>query len=342
MKSIFDYPLIWVEIGRPIPRYLTRNAKLHASLYPNLTQYLITENLICIFKGDRFEQLDFIAETDLLHSFLQVRKTFDSPQKSFWINTTSRFFYLHAATSQMDLSRYLHMESDVVLLNSRAIDARFRNLMDSRLSYPLETPRLGCASIFVVRDQGTLKQFLNFSLDNWQEISTTDMTLLGDFANNFSNLVEVLPTWPRGVNNDSSHFFDAGTIGKFYLGSDARNHTSPFSRRGVKQNSTDFVPDLLHLNPTRWRVEESYENVGNAAGLSLKIGENELVNLHIHSKKIPSKPLKLSSDLRNGFLSPQSEAWRRGRLDQIVLLERISGNIKRRLGMQIKEHISYR
>ena len=342
MNNTFNHPLIWVEIGRPIPRYLQRNAKLHSVLYPHLDQYLITEKQIYIFKRNSFEQIDFIAETDSLHSFLQVQKTFDTPQKSFWTNTTSRFFYLHAAISQLGLNRLLHLESDVVLLNSIVIDAVLNDLNNKRLSYPLETPTLGCASIFAVRDQSILKQFLQFSLDNWQDKKTTDMTLLGDFANNSNNLVEVLPTWPSGTTNDSSYFFDAGTIGKFYLGSDARNFALPYSRRGVKQNSTNFVPDLLDLNPDLWKVNESDENAGNAVGLSLTIGNSELVNLHIHSKKIPSRPLKLLSELKTGFLSPQSEVWRRGSLDQIVLAERMVGTIKRRLGMQIKEHISFR
>ena len=234
------------------------------------------------------------------------------------------------------------MESDVVLLNSKVIDAVLNNLNDKRLSYPLETPTLGCASIFAVRDQSILKQFLNFSLDNWQDKKATDMTLLGDFINSSNNWAEVLPTWPNGTTSDSSYFFDAGTIGKFYLGSDARNFALPYSRRGVKQNSTNFVPNLLDLNPDLWKVNESDENAGNAVGLSLKMGNSELVNLHIHSKKIPSRPLKLLSALKTGFLSTQSEVWRRGSLDQIVLAERMVGTIKRRLGMQTKEHISFR
>jgi hypothetical protein len=335
-------PLFWVEIGRKLPRYLQRNVRLHAKLHPNLTQYLVTENTISVLSKGRFKEITGIRSTSELKQFQAIKKSFASPQESFWINTTSRFFYLHAAAWQLGIDNYFHMESDVVLLDLNSVLAQFQDDGDKRLSYPLETESLGCASLFIVRNRSCLEKFLEYILGAWDKPETTDMTLLGAFAKEEVDCVELLPTWIKNRSLEDSVFFDAGTIGKFYLGSDARNFSKPFSRRGVKQNSFALVDDLSALSVGSWRVSTNDKYSGNSYGISVSIGRFQLSNIHIHSKHIPRSPSVLEKVSKSGFEGQQSALWRLGKPDWIVFLERLIGHMLRRVRIKISKHISLR
>jgi hypothetical protein len=335
-------PLFWVEIGRKLPRYLRKNVRLHANLHPNLTQFLVTENSISVLSKGRFKEITGIRPTSELKQFQAIKRSFASSQESFWINTTSRFFYLHAAASQLGIDNYFHMESDVVLLDLNSVIAQFQDGGNKKLSYPLETESLGCASLFIVRNRSCLEKFLEYILGAWEEPETTDMTLLGAFAQKEVDCVQLLPTWLKNRSLDDSVFFDAGTIGKFYLGSDARNFSTPFSRRGVKQNSFALIDDLSALSVGSWRVSTNEKDSGNSHGISVSIGRFHLSNIHIHSKHIPRSPSAFERVTKSGFERQQSALWKLGKPDWTVFLERLIGHVLRRVRMKVRKHISLR
>ena len=342
-KTFLAQPtLFWVEIGRKIPRYARRNMVLHSQLHPDLRQFLVTDKEIYLLSRGQSKFISKLDHTSELERFHRIQKNIESPQKSFWVNTTSRFFYLKAATFQLGIEEFLHLESDVILLNLDSVARLFQNQQISKIGYPLETPTLGCASVFIVRDQGVFSEFLNFVLDSWRKLETTDMTLLGDFAMYKPEYVEVLPTWIRNRSFGDKDFFDAGTFGKFYLGNDARNYSVPLSKRGSKQNSYALVDDLNEIGINRWCVNSNDMNAGNSKGLSIELDGFRLANIHIHSKRIPRKSRLLKKYLKKGFEGNQSNLWKMGRIDGAVFCERLAGAIIRRIGIDVKKHISFR
>jgi hypothetical protein len=334
--------LFWVEIGRKVPKYARRNMVLHSELHPELKQFLVTHEAIYSLSKGRSNLISKIERTSELERFQSIQKNIASPQRDFWVNTTSRFFYLQAATYQLGIEEYVHIESDVILLNLDSITHRFRNHKSSKIGYPLETPELGCASIFIVRDQTVFTEFLDFALDSWQDSDSTDMTLLAGFANSRPDCVEILPTWVENRSLSGSVFFDAGTIGKFYLGCDARNLSMPFSRRGMTQNSYDLVGDLNLIDLGRWCVNSDDGEAGNLKGLSVTLDSFKLANIHVHSKQIPKGSRVLKRRLKMGFNSKKNRIWKIGRIDGTVFLERFAGAMLRRLGINVKKHISFR
>lgn len=98
------------------------------------------------------------------------------------------------------------MESDVVLLDLNSVIAQFQDDGDKKLSYPLETESLGCASLFIVRNLSFLEKFLEYTLSSWEKPETTDMTLLGSFAQEEVDCVEILPTWIKNRSLKDSFF----------------------------------------------------------------------------------------------------------------------------------------
>ena len=83
--------IMWVEVGRPIPRYAKNNFKLMSKLHSNITQYLITDSrapmanqiIIDISKMEKSEET---------RRFEEIKKVWPHKQEYFWHGTTARFF----------------------------------------------------------------------------------------------------------------------------------------------------------------------------------------------------------------------------------------------------------
>jgi hypothetical protein len=203
------------------------------------------------------------------------------------------------------------------------------------LAYPMQNNSQGCASIFKVGRKSALENFLIYILNNWQRENINDMDLLGEFSN--SEYVYALPTWPIKSMSKQKIFFDAGSIGKYYLGSDSRNHRMPFSHRGIMDiNAGSFFSEFnsSHLD---WKII-----VSDSGSVQLLIGDvgYEIVNLHLHSKRIPSKESELIQIIQRGFMSQESWHWKLGHFDSTVFAERLISFFWRRLaGKRIYEKV---
>ena len=315
--------IIWIEWGRKIPKYLENNIYLHNLLFPDLLQYLISD----------FKPSDSLLESRVKHVVLeQIPKSsylerFDEisekraeiySQKNFWIGTTRRFFLLYDFMHFASLSKAIHVESDNVLLNLGQTERLFTE-KDWSIAFPLQSSTLGCGSIFLVRDLSGLRDFLSFVLERWKEPSVNDMTLLGDFSKE-SGEVKVLPSWPSG-----DVVFDPGAYGKYFLGSDARNFRFPTRKRGVTSpEETSLLNSMSHTKISIDKEAKTLRVVVN--------GHTELMNLHIHSKVIPKKPRQLRKFIRQGISGKRGYLWHAGKIDLLVILERLLSRVARILG----------
>ena len=146
------------------------------------------------------------------------------------------------------------------------------------------------------------------------------MQLLGSYSLE-SKDVKILNTDKEA----SDIVFDAGSYGKYFVGSDARNFRFPTRRRAVVvEDSTSLLHKMSSLT-----LELNLES----DNINLIIdGKSKLVNIHVHSKEIPSSRSRLAKLLIKSFLGKRSLHWKIGSLDLLVLKERIASKLSRTFG----------
>jgi hypothetical protein len=121
-------------------------------------------------------------------------------------------------------------------------------------------------------------------------------------------------------NDDTKIVYDAGTVGRYYLGGEARNNRIPLSTRGLLPKSTGF------FDPSPFKVVKTGNKVllANIKNPDTKL---ELGCLHVHSKRIPRSYQKLIQRLIGEGNSKRGFFWRLGRPDFTVTAERVATKI---------------
>ena len=305
---------MWVEVGRPIPRYAKNNFKLTSKLYSNITQYLVSDSrassdnqiVIDISKMERSEET---------RQFEEMKKVWPHKQEYFWHGTTARFFYLYDAMRTNQLKNVIHLETDCILLQPDAVS---KLISDARvdLAFPLQANGIGCASILYIRNPEILQRFLHHILNNWNRDNVDDMVLLGEFSRETG--VRVLPTQIENLDSSSGFIFDAQSIGKYFIGTDARNCRVPFSFRGELDFREGSIANLLKQGSLRFKSTLGKELIE----IWVKDSRIKLANIHIHSKAITPYVFLMSMKLRIGFGIKTPIIWKLGHFDKYVFLER--------------------
>jgi len=314
---------MWVEVGRPVPRYAKNNFRLIDRLHSNVTQYLVTDS------GDSFDTQIRIDTSKMERSeetlrFEEMKKVWPHKQEYFWHGTTARFFYLYDAMRTNGLENVIHLETDCILLQPDAIS----NLIsDTRINFafPLQANGIGCASILYIRSPEILQKFLNHILNNWNRNNVDDMVLLGEFSREIG--VKVLPTQIENLGSSSGFIFDAQSIGKYFIGTDARNCRVPFSFRGELDLREGSITNLLQEGSLRFISTLGKESIE----IRVRDSNIRLANIHIHSKAISPYVFLMNMKLRIGFGIKTPIIWKLGHFDKYVFLERFVSFWARRI-----------
>lgn len=281
-------------------------------MFPKLKRTLIVDNVAKIGNYDVniFKLQEAKAQESFEEKFFRNNQSIG--QREFWLGTSFRFMALLEYMESGQCSSILHLESDSVLLNQEAISDLF---LDGSwdLAYPLQADGIGCASILVIRDVLALRKFCEFINKEIAIEFVDDMTLLGRYAKS-SNSVKVLPS---SFNSGFPYVFDAQSIGRYFLGSDARNMRMPFSRRGLVDERTGSIGNLLPKLDCNVTYRASKEVV-----LKCNNNQNIVANLHLHSKRIPRSPKKLYNMLRSSLIMRDKWIWKIGLFDHLVFIER--------------------
>jgi hypothetical protein len=316
-----DFEIVWIEIGRPVSKYLRNNILLNQEMFPNLKRTLVVDrpyslencdvNIVRSRVEDRYR--DF--KVDLF------KKTPNIAQQDFWLGTSYRFFALLDYVQSFQVDSLVHLESDSILLNNGNIS---QLLFDEswKLAYPMQAEGIGCASIFMVRNADSLEDLCRFMIKEVKSGFVDDMTLLGRYAVQ-NQSVRRLPT---SFHTKSNFIYDAQSVGRFYLGTDARNSRIPFSTRGLIDARKGSISDELREMKLRFKQENSREIV-----LGSNRGESVLVNLHIHSKRVPRTSRKLVKMIQRDIDSKRSILWRIGHFDSYIFAERLLDFVSRRI-----------
>ena len=316
-----NIPLIWVETGRNPSKYLKNNLKIHQEIFP--------DRRIVIIVNEQYKNnvsnvdIEVISEeslpaSPLLSEFEGLNKQWLGLQKNYWSNTTRRFFILDRYLQLQNMEQLIHLESDCILLDDREIQDEFEK-DNWGLRYPKQHTKYGCASLLIINKANVFETFLKYILENWERGEITDMNLLGEFAD-LKVGAEYLPSADL-LTVTSKSIYDGVSIGKYFLGADARNCRLPFSGRGLKDNADGALkivsPKILN-NENKLIYQDTY------------IPELELKSIHIHSKRIPKNYRLLVKMILNDSKSKKSRVWRLGAFDHLVFLERLISFIYRR------------
>lgn len=328
-----NIPLIWVETGRNPSKYLKNNLKIHQEIFP--------DRRIVIIVNEQYKNnvsnvdIEVISEeslpaSPLLSEFEGLNKQWLGLQKNYWSNTTRRFFILDRYLQLQNMEQLIHLESDCILLDDREIQDEFEK-DNWGLRYPKQHTKYGCASLLIINKANVFETFLKYILENWERGEITDMNLLGEFAD-LKVGAEYLPSADL-LTVTSKSIYDGVSIGKYFLGADARNCRLPFSGRGLKDNADGALkivsPKILN-NENKLIYQDTY------------IPELELKSIHIHSKRIPKNYRLLARMILNDSKSKKSKLWRLGAFDNLVFLERLISFIYRRFLMNKSQDFRFR
>ena len=325
-------PLVFVETGRRPSRYLASNLHITRNRFPN-------RKIVLILSKEYLREIDIlgiekvaeeeIIKNSMLLKFESIQKNWSGLQKNYWTNTTKRFFILGMYMDQHHLDQAVHLESDCILLSDKWLDEEFQK-PNWGIKYPKQHDSYGCASIFIVNNLGTFNKFLDFILQNWSRGEITDMNLLGEFVE-IEKDASFLPS-SNLINSFSTHIYDGVSIGYFFLGTDARNQRLPFSARGRR----DLNVGALALTKPEIQLTDQGVLVYKDIGLP----ELELVNVHMHSKRIPKSYKALERIILRDSRGRVNLLWRLGAFDKLVFAERLASFLNRRILR--KKHFEFR
>ena len=325
-------PLVFVETGRRPSRYLVNNLQIARNRFPN-------RKIVLILSKEYLREIDIlgiekvaeeeIIKNSMLLKFESIQKNWSGLQKNYWTNTTKRFFILGMYMDQHHLDQAVHLESDCILLSDKWLDEEFQK-PDWGIRYPKQHDSYGCASIFIVNKLVTFNKFLDFILQNWSRGEITDMNLLGEFVE-IEKDASFLPS-SNLIDSSSTHVYDGVSIGYFFLGTDARNQRLPFSARGRR----DLNVGALALTKPEIQLTDQGVLVYKDIGLP----ELELVNVHMHSKRIPKSYKALERIILRDSRGRVNFLWRLGAFDKLVFAERLASFLNRRILR--KKHFEFR
>ena len=325
-------PLVFVETGRRPSRYLVNNLQIARNRFPN-------RKIVLILSKEYLREIDIadvekvaeeeIIKNSMLLKFESIQKNWSGLQKNYWTNTTKRFFILGMYMEENRIEQVVHLESDCILLNEKWIDEEFKD-PSWGIKYPKQHHRYGCASVLIVNKLEIFNNFLQFIIENWNRGEITDMNLLGEFTESEMQ-ASFLPSGDL-INGSSKHIYDGVSIGQYFLGTDARNQRLPCSARGRR----DSNPGAIALNNPRIQLN----SLGVLVDKDVDSIELELVNIHMHSKRIPKTYKALEKMILSDSRGRVNLLWRLGVFDKLIFAERLVSFLNRRILR--KKHFEFR
>lgn len=277
-----------VYLGKSIPTYVFRNLLYLKKTFPTETVYFISDNPIALNNASEIGVKIFKASlTDENSKNLKQRLSHPMGfRDGFWLHTTSRFFAIQEFSHYLN-EPFIQIEADVFLFKSFPI----RKIGEAtKISFPLETPNTGAASIFYVPSHRSISEFVSFILEMTDLNSLeTDMTLLGKYWESYPEKVNILPSIARQESIDERNravlaasekfdyfqgLFDPLTYGMHLLGEDPMN-----ARGWIKFGKKPYNHLISELN-LRFELND------DSLFLIQKGNRYEIFCLHVHSKNL--------------------------------------------------------
>lgn len=297
MESKFDRreegsapPIVFFHSGNRIPRHLVQNLRYTSK------QYSRKIVLLCDAPFMNFPGVDIIDfrgwfDDGLYREFRNVVQLPSEFRDDFWNKASMRFFVIDQFVKQQKIERFLHVESDVLLLGNLSF-LRYLDAVGRGVFYPIVSQNLAISSVFYCNWVDSLNYLLHEFLNAVP--GDSEMEVLARFASKNNSPVFGLPntaTLLRDKNlgdgftelNPTRELgvFDAAHIGHWLLGEDPRNRPG----RLVKNQ---YVVDYGICPPQRTAEFLRTSLIWREGRLSLPC-EEELLTvqcIHVHSKAL--------------------------------------------------------
>jgi hypothetical protein len=225
-------------------------------------------------------------------------KDLSSFRDSFWISTTSRFFYIEKFIELFKLRNVFHIENDIMLYETTH---NILKILDQNEMYMVQDSKTRVIpSIIFIPNVNSISKLNKYILKTLMESCTTglfmnDMELLGSYP--FKNLFDFDPTDTTATGN---LILDGASFGQFLGGVDPRNLNPPADytntvcnpKIGFINETCDFKLDnpnvkIFFKKSIGSNLQEliipfsNYNSTSNQTNYLKRIA-----NLHIHSKQL--------------------------------------------------------
>ena len=285
--------LVFVHIGKKLPKHLKLNLKRTINLFPELEVVLIA-NQECRFSnipGLQVFRFSYFEELDIIKFKLGHPQNF---RNNFWFLSLIRFLVLHKYMEK-NVGEIIHVESDVILASDFPYE-KFAQL-EVKCAFSLTSDLEGIASILYLRDLKTSKLLSELTLISVSlNAYTTDMIILKEFYVKYESITNILSSGSEiscknnlrvpqidaeKMRKSQSHFggiFDGIDIGFYLSGEDPRNHRGLRRIRSIIPRNY-VEPRLLY---PLWNTRRGFIDVfdHNLSCLA------PVYSLHIHSKDL--------------------------------------------------------
>jgi hypothetical protein len=275
-----------------LPRHLLLNLERTVLLFPEHEVILVTDRETRELHIPNLQVLKYSPSLDWkkIEEILSHPKDF---RDNFWFISLARFIAI-AEVSRGSSKPILHVESDVILAPDFPFDL-FLSL-EKDFAFPIVSDALAIASCLYLRNGFAATKLARFTIDSVQSNhSTTDMHILRDFVDRYSENVHVLPSTPTQIEalkyasdeflnqtkigiKDFNGIFDGFDIGRYLFGDDPRNNRG-FSILRKNDLRTYIDVSEIELLITEEREFPCVRN--NVQPFILPI-----YSLHIHSKNL--------------------------------------------------------
>ena len=324
-----------MHFGSKLPKYLLLNLKRTCELFPHFTVVLITdtqEELAVYNSNFRKSHFTMNGDYETLNKNLSHPKEF---RNNFWFTSLARIYAVcdYVASNNVQV---LHVESDVLIARDLPME-RFA-MCDRPIAYTVVGKRSGVASVMWIRNSQAALHLRDYAEKSAQrDPMTTDMKILGQYQEDFPQLVRVLASFP--IENIGSYkslsqqivedftytenlfegFFDAADVGRYLFGDDPRNH------RGIKLLRQQLETSYFSPREVKYVYSEIRNFLSTASG-----SQNRFYSLHIHSK---DSEVFAESKIRDRFPRAIRDQYKpEGRILVLsVLIKSVKNSILRRV-----------
>jgi hypothetical protein len=326
MTSDTSLPVILIHIGARMPYALASVVEQALATSPGRRVVLVTDHPHA-FRSNGAEVIDLseILPSDEMVSFRQLDYSTSTFRSGFWLHAMTRLFVLHDAMQSLGIQKAIHLENDVLLLTSPALERRLRD-SPAYVYLPFASRARGIASLVYVGGIEALTEVLQHLL---QLINATRLPSEMEYlaaAAAAGAPIRSLPTMPSNalqlsepsltheglVPSDAfwsgypqfGAIFDATALGHYLAGPD------PANDRYLSRNLFISIDTNVDTPSLRWHLVEEQNQ------LRLQVSHQgallDVANLHMHSKTFPP-------------LTAEHLSWWRDRIGAANQQRRITG-----------------
>ena len=299
--------LIQIHIGKKLPDYIYDNLYQSLLVNTNVTIHVLIDNsLINEFNENialfnisnvNIKVVGLENKSDKIEKYTEYMKKFPNEsitfRDSFWISTTSRFFYIEEFMRKENLTDVFHIENDVMLYEDlNKIKETLKK--DSLYMVQDNISRVVPSILFIpnVNELSSMNDFILNKIKN-SNVFLNDMNLLGMYLKK--------ELFPFGFKTKSKYIFDGAAIGQYLGGVDPNNLPKMSTSRDellkcINNPSKFFINETsdfkINDRMTFFRKNTVIENnkeidlIYGKQEIDNNINVKQICNLHVHSKQL--------------------------------------------------------